>query len=116
MTDAGLAAQLLVTFGGLFLLGLLADLAGRIRPGEPTQAEALGFVLLAAGLAAWRHVSLILSAMVLGAVGANLATHHQRAFRAIEGYAGWTGTLAAILGFMAARLILIRRTTDRPWR
>lgn len=76
--------------GGALLLGIglglpMAYLTGRIRPGEPTQAEALGLVLLAAGLAEWLDVSYILSAMVLGATVANLASHHERPFRAIEG-------------------------------
>ncbi len=76
--------------GGAIVLGVLlglpmAYLTGRIHPGEPSQAEALGLVLLCAGLAEWAGVSYILSAMVLGAVVANLAKHHERSFRAIEG-------------------------------
>jgi Kef-type K+ transport system membrane component KefB len=76
--------------GGAIFLGLvlglpMAYLTGRIRPGEPSQAEALGVVLLCAGIAEWMGVSYILSAMVLGAVVANLAKHHQRPFRVIEG-------------------------------
>ncbi|MDT8384705.1 MAG: cation:proton antiporter [Gammaproteobacteria bacterium] len=73
-----------VLVGGL--VGLpMAYLTGRIRPGEPTQAEALGLVLLCAGIAVWAEVSYILAAMVLGAVVANLAKHHDRPFNAIEG-------------------------------
>ncbi len=76
--------------GGALLLGLLlglpmAYLTGRIRPGEPTLAEALGMVLLCAGLAVWLDVSYILAAMVMGAVVANLAKHHKRPFHTIEG-------------------------------
>jgi Kef-type K+ transport system membrane component KefB len=76
--------------GGAVLLGLvlglpMAYLTGRIRPGEPTQAEALGLVLLAAGIAEWLGVSYVLSAMTLGAVVANLAHHHARPFQVIEG-------------------------------
>jgi len=76
--------------GGAMLLGLLlglpmAYLTGRIRPGEPTQAEALGMVLLCAGLAVWAEVSYILAAMAMGAVVANLAKHHNRPFHTIEG-------------------------------
>jgi Kef-type K+ transport system membrane component KefB len=76
--------------GGAILLGLvlgllMAYLTGRIRPGEPSQAEALGLVLLCAGIAEWLQVSYILSAIVLGAVVANLARHHKRPFRVIEG-------------------------------
>ncbi len=76
--------------GGALLVGLLigipmAYITGRIKPGEPTQAEALGFVLLCGGLAIWWHVSFILAGMVLGTTVANLARHHRRPFTAIEG-------------------------------
>lgn len=76
--------------GGAFLVGgalgvPMAYLTGRIRPGEPTQAEALGLVLLCGGIANYLGVSYILSAMVMGAVVANLASHHRRPFHAIEG-------------------------------
>ena len=75
---------------GALLLGLLigipmAYITGRLQPGEPTQAEALGLVLLCGGLAIWWHVSFILAGMVLGATVANLARHHRRPFTAIEG-------------------------------
>lgn len=62
-----------------------AYLTGRIQPGEPTLLEALGVVLLTCGIALWLHASFILTLMVLGMTVANLATHHQRAFHAIEG-------------------------------
>ena len=76
--------------GGALLLGLLlgipmAYITGRLKPGEPTQAEALGLVLLCGGLAEWLQVSFILAGMVLGATVANLAAHHRRPFTAIEG-------------------------------
>lgn len=76
--------------GGAILLGVtlglpMAYLTGRIRPGEPTQAEALGLVLLCSGLAMWSEVSHILAAMVMGTVVANFAKHHDRPFHAIEG-------------------------------
>jgi Kef-type K+ transport system membrane component KefB len=75
---------------GALLLGLLlgipmAYITGRLKPGEPTQAEALGIVLLCGGLAEWLQVSFILAGMVLGATVANLAAHHRRPFTAIEG-------------------------------
>jgi len=72
-------------FLGLILGGPMAYLTGRVRLGQPTQAEALGMVLLCAGLAVWANVSYILAAIVLGAVVANLASHHERPFHAIEG-------------------------------
>jgi Kef-type K+ transport system membrane component KefB len=76
--------------GGALLLGIVLGLpmtymTGRIQPGEATQAEALGLVLLCTGLAVWLGVSPFLACMVLGAVVANLAKHHQRPFHAIEG-------------------------------
>ncbi len=76
--------------GGAILLGLLlgipmAYITGRLKPGEPTQAEALGIVLLCGGLAEWLQVSFILAGMVLGATVANLARQHLRPFTAIEG-------------------------------
>jgi len=42
-------------------------------------------VLLTAGLAEWLQVSYILAAMTLGVMVANLASHHERPFREIEG-------------------------------
>ena len=74
---------------GAILTGLMMGfpmsfLTGRILPGEPTQAEALGWVLLCAGFALWMEVSFILATITLGAVVANFASHHRRPFHAIE--------------------------------
>jgi Kef-type K+ transport system membrane component KefB len=63
----------------------MAMLTGRIRNREPTQAEALGGVLLCGGVALMLGVSFLLAAMTMGVVVANLARHHRRPFRAIEG-------------------------------
>jgi Kef-type K+ transport system membrane component KefB len=76
--------------GGAILVGAvlgipLAYLTGRIEQGEPTQAEALGMVFLSGGLSVWLNVSYILAAMILGATVANLASHRERCFNAIEG-------------------------------
>ncbi len=76
--------------GGALLIGLLigipmAYITGRINPGEPTQAEALGLVLLCGGLAILWHASFILAGIVLGTTVANFARHHRRPFTAIEG-------------------------------
>ncbi len=75
-------------FGGLALGAVIgvpaAYLSGRIRPGEPTLVEALGLVSLCGGFAIWLDVSFLLAAITMGAVVANLATHHQRPFHAIE--------------------------------
>lgn len=75
--------------GGALLLGSLLGLAAgwltqRIRPGEPTLLEALGLVLLTAGLATYWELSFILAAMTMGAVMTNVARHHERAFHEIE--------------------------------
>jgi Kef-type K+ transport system membrane component KefB len=69
-----------------FALGLpMAFLTGRIRGGEPTLAEGLGFILLGAGTAEWLGLSPILTAMTMGGAVASLAKHHERPFHAIEG-------------------------------
>lgn len=70
---------------GVALGAPLAALTGRVRPGEPTLAEALGAVLVCGGVAMALEVSFLLASMVMGAVVANLASHHRRPFHAIEG-------------------------------
>jgi Kef-type K+ transport system membrane component KefB len=76
-------------FGALalgLLLGLpMALLTGRVRPGEPSMAEALGMVFLCGGLALWMEVSFLLASMTMGAVVAGIARHHEYPFHAIEG-------------------------------
>lgn len=74
---------------GAILLGLAlglpaAMLTGRLMPGEPLQTEALVLVTLTAGLAIWLEVSFLLAGMTAGAVIANRARHHDRAFHEIE--------------------------------
>jgi len=101
----------------------MAYITGRIRPGEPTQAEALGLILLGAGLGVWAGVSYILTAMMMGAVVANVAKHHERAFHTIEGIewpfmilffllAGAALQVEALqqVGLMGAGYILLRVT------
>jgi Kef-type K+ transport system membrane component KefB len=87
--SSGLESSLTDIGGSLALGGLLgmpmAYLTGRIRRGEPTLAEAMGFVLLGAGIAEWLGLISILTAMAMGATVANLARHHERPFHAIEG-------------------------------
>jgi Kef-type K+ transport system membrane component KefB len=75
--------------GGAILLGGIvglpaAYLTGRLSPGEPQQAEALGIVFLSAGLALWLEVSFLVTGMTAGAIVANFARHHDRAFHEIE--------------------------------
>ncbi len=79
-----------IEIGGAILVGgalgvPMAFLTGRVRAGEPTQAEALGCVFLCAGVALLLEVSFLLAAMTMGMVVANVARHHLRPFRAIEG-------------------------------
>ncbi len=79
--------------GGALLLGLAigvpaAFITGRLRPGQPTQAEAIGVVLLAGGLALLLEVSFLLTAMVVGATIVNLAAHYERPFAEIQ-YIEW---------------------------
>ena len=76
--------------GGAILLGLLigfpaAYLTGRLEPGQPILSEALGLVFVCGGLAIWLGVSFLIASMVLGAVIANFAKHHEYPFHAIEG-------------------------------
>lgn len=76
--------------GGGALVGLAvglpaALLTGRIREGQPMLLEALGIVLLCGGLAERFEVSYLVAAVVMGAVVANLARHHDYPFHAIEG-------------------------------
>lgn len=75
--------------GALLLGGVLAVpmvlLTGRVDEGEPTLVEALGFVLICAGLAEWLEVSTLIAAMTMGALTINFARHHSRPFHAIEG-------------------------------
>lgn len=61
-----------------------AYLTGRLRPGEPTQLEALGLVFLVSGLSQWAGASFLLSGMVAGTLVVNLAAHHNRPFHEIE--------------------------------
>ncbi len=76
--------------GGAVMLGVLiglpaAYLTGRIKPGQPILTEALGLVFVCGGLAIWLDVSFLIASMVLGAVIANVAKHHEYPFHTIEG-------------------------------
>lgn len=74
--------------GGILLgvlLGLpMAWLTGRIRPGELTLVETVGFVLLCGGIAMRLELSYLLACMAMGATVSNLAKHHERPFHMIE--------------------------------
>ncbi len=126
---ATVTAAAMWDFGGAIVLGVTlgvpsAYLTGRLKPGEPMQAEAVGIVFLTAGLALWLEVSFLVAGMVVGAVIGNLARHHERAFHEIEhiqwpfmilffllagatldieafGLMGWAGALFLILRTIA---------------
>ncbi|WP_306150547.1 MULTISPECIES: cation:proton antiporter, partial [unclassified Roseibium] len=75
--------------GGAAMLGCVigfpsAFLTGRLKPGEPMQAEAIGIVFLTAGLALLLEVSFLITGMTVGAIIANFARHHDRPFYEIE--------------------------------
>lgn len=75
--------------GGAVALGIAmgvpaAYLTGRVSPGEPLQAEAIGIVFLTSGMAILLDVSFLVAGMVAGAVIGRLAQHHERAFHEIE--------------------------------
>jgi len=75
-------------FGSILLgvtIGLPAGyLSGRLQPGDPTLAEALGIVFLTAGLALWLDLSFLLAGVACGAMVVNTGRHHSRPFHEIE--------------------------------
>ena len=88
-TETNAFMMVLREIGGGVALGLLlglpaAYLTGRLRQGQPILSEALGIVFVCGGLAIWLEVSFLIAAMVMGAVIANLAKHHEYPFHAIE--------------------------------
>ncbi len=75
--------------GGAIAVGVgigvpAAYLTGRLRPGEPLQAEALAVVFLCAGVSVWLDLSFLLVGIVAGMIVVNFAEHHTRAFHEIE--------------------------------
>ena len=75
--------------GGALMLGVVlglpaAYLTGRIRTGQPMLMEALGLVFLCGGIAIWLEVSFLIASIVMGAVVANYARHHEYPFHEIE--------------------------------
>ena len=89
-SEQGLLVHAMTDIGGGVLLGMLlglptAYITGRLSPGKPVMSEALGVVFLCGGIALWLNVSFLIAAMVLGAVVANFAKHHDYPFHAIEG-------------------------------
>jgi Kef-type K+ transport system membrane component KefB len=75
--------------GGALLLGITigfpaAYMTGRIKKGQPMLMEALGLVFLCGGLALMLEVSFLIASIVMGAVVANFAAHHEYPFHEIE--------------------------------
>lgn len=90
-SGSGVLHQAAIDIGGAMLIGVsigvpAAYLTGRLQRGEPLQAEALGIVFICGGLALWFEVSFLIVGMTAGAVIANLAQHHKRAFHEIENF------------------------------
>ena len=88
-TDTAPLLTAAMEIGGAVILGLCiglpaAYLTGRVKPGQPILAEALGLVFICGGLAMWLDVSFLIATMVMGSVVANLAKHHEYPFHAIE--------------------------------
>lgn len=88
---------------GAVVLGLVAGIpmawmTGRLRPGEPAALEALGFVLLVAGVASHWEVSFLMASMTLGGTVAWRAKHYTRAVHEIEGF---STPLLAMFFFLA---------------
>lgn len=112
--------------GGALVLGALLGLpaayfTGRIEEGEPLLVEALSIAFLTAGLASLLGVSFLISGIMTGALVANLARHHRRAFHEIEHIqwpfmilfffmAGASLELASIpeMGALGAILVILR--------
>lgn len=77
--------EIIGSIGLGIVLGLpMAALTGRIKEGELTLIETLGFVFVCGGIAALLDFSYILSCMVMGCVVTNTARHHKRPFHAIK--------------------------------
>lgn len=75
--------------GGAAILGTIiglpaAYLTGRLKPGKPMLTEALGLVFICGGLALWFEISYLIASIVMGAIVANLAKHHEYSFHEIE--------------------------------
>ena len=103
--------------GGALVLGLVVGVpaayaTGRISPGDPTLAEALGLVFLCLGAARWLDVSFLVAAVATGAVVGNLASHHDRPFHAIE-HIQWPFLLVFFL--LAGAALELKALTAVGW-
>jgi len=126
--DTSFLGMVAKEIGGAVILGVLiglpaAYLTGRVKKGHPILTEALGIVFACGGLAIWLGVSFLIASMVMGAIIANMAKHHEYPFHAIEGIewpfmviffvlAGASLELSALknIGFIGVMYILLRTT------
>jgi Kef-type K+ transport system membrane component KefB len=121
--DVAVLPRLLHEIGGSVLIGTAlglpaAWLTGRIKRGKPMFSEAVGLVFLCGGLALWFETSLLIAPIVMGAIIANLARHHDYAFHQIENVewsmlvvffvlAGATLELPALMGISSVGLVYV---------
>lgn len=101
--------------GGAMILGMLlgfpaAYLTGRIRTGQPMLMEALGLVFLCGGIAIWLDVSFLIASIVMGAVVANFARHHEYPFHEIENIEWPFMTVFFVLAGASLDLEMIKQT------
>lgn len=87
--DLWLLGEAFVEIAGSILLGatlgaIAAPFTARINPGKTTLLEALGLVLLLAGITRALGFSPILASVAMGAALGNLARHHERPVSEIE--------------------------------
>jgi Kef-type K+ transport system membrane component KefB len=99
--------------GGALVLGIAlgfpaAYLTGRIRTGQPMLMEALGLVFLCGGIAIWMEVSFLIASIVMGAVVANFARHHEYPFHEIENIEWPFMTVFFVLAGASLELGMIR--------
>ncbi len=112
--------------GGALLLGVVIGfpasyLTGRVKDGQPILMEALGLVFLLGGISLFFEVSFLISAITMGFIVTNFATHHEYPFHAIEGIewpfmsiffvlAGASLDLASLMsiGYVGVAYILLR--------
>lgn len=69
---------------GIVLGGVGSVITGRLKPGQPMLIEALALVFICGGMALYLEVSFLIAAMIMGAMIANFASHHEFAFHEIE--------------------------------
>lgn len=125
-TNGNVILSMLWQILGAVSLGIIIGipmsiLTGRIKKGEPTLMEALGFVFFCGGISLYLDVSYLLSCMVLGIYVANTAKHHDKPFREIKGIlepflviffflAGYSYEILTLktMGYITAIYILVR--------